>query len=66
MKQFEYKTEILFVGGFWILRSKANRIALVEKLNQEGRHGWELCDIHYSWFTSNEALLTLKREKNVD
>ena len=66
MKQFEYKTEILFVGGFGTLRSKANRIALIEKLNQEGRHGWELCDIHYSWFTSNEALLTLKREKNVD
>jgi len=66
MKQFEYKTEILLMRGFFSIGSKANRVALVEKLNQEGRHGWELCSIHYSWFTSNEALLTFKREMNVD
>ena len=64
MKQFEYKTEILMVTGLLFISSKRNRSALEEKLNQEGRRGWELCNIHYSWFTSNEALLTFKREKS--
>lgn len=66
MKQFEYKTEIFLIRGLFFIGSKANRVALVEKLNQEGRHGWELCNIHYSWIISNEALLTFKREMNVD
>ena len=66
MKKYKYKTEIFIADRIFGLNGRKNQERLAEKLNQEGRHGWDLCAMQpTSWFGA-EHILIFKREESVD
>jgi len=66
MKKYEYKVDIFIARGFFGLDSRRNKMHLAEKLNQEGRHGWDLCTMQPTSFFSTEHILIFKRKVSVD